>query len=158
MVKQLCVLAVLVFVIGCGGGGGSAASRLDGSWLFTSPNGVGVGAIFSPDDTYVAMVIVVTAAGQNSGSLEMQVEKGRFSVSGDQLTSTPTHWTCPGPDPIDTATFSFSGQDLVISSPTGFITFAPNNAPTSTATITATLGCFDANGAFTASPLAPVTN
>jgi hypothetical protein len=151
--RTLILLAGLVSIVGCGGSS-SPGDRLVGNWLYVASSGnAGIAADYSSNGTYVAALMVLTS----TTTAEAQVEKGTYSVSGDQLTSVPTEWTCPGPDAIDTATFSFSGSDLLISTSSGVIALTPNTAPVDTSFVL-TYGCFDSSGNFTASPLAPVSN
>jgi hypothetical protein len=155
MVKRLCVLAVLASMTdGCGGGGGPS---LYGNWSFENPDGVtGIGLDLSPDDTYVFLLIAVTSSGQGSGRANVESETGTFVVAGSKITFTPKQWTCPGPDPVYVLSYTFDGQNLVMGSPSGLTSLAPNG-PSSGGTIGLTYGCFTA-GVFTPSQLAPVTN
>jgi hypothetical protein len=156
MVKQLCVLAVLASMTdGCGGGG---SAGLQGSWAFASPGGAtGAGLYLESDDTYELAVVAVTSSGQNSETGNAQVEKGTFATAGSLITFTPRQSSCPGPDPVRADTYSFAGQDLILSGPGGILSFVPNNGPP-TGSVGVTFGCFSAAGVFTPEGLAPVAN
>jgi hypothetical protein len=147
-------IVVVVLVGLCGCGSKTPQESLVGSWLFTSADGSGgIGVTFNADGTYGAVTLVLTS----TASADTEIEKGTYSATASSLTSMPTQWSCPGPDSISTVSYSFAGGNLVLTSPNDIVTFAPNNA-TSGSTIALEIGCFDANGAFTAEPLAPVTN
>jgi hypothetical protein len=146
---------LLLLVVGGCGSSSSFSNRLVGDWLFTNADGSGgVALTLKADDTYVASILTTTSAS----SLDAQVEDGNYSSASTTITFTPTKSSCPGPDPADTESYSFAGANLVIAGGSTVITFAPNNAPSSTTTAVLTAGCFDNTGAFTASPVAPVTN
>jgi hypothetical protein len=149
--RRLLLLAVAVG--GCGSS--SPSDRLIGEWLFTNADGSGgIGLTFKADDTYVAAVLVATSAS----SLNGQIETGNYSATASAVTFTPRQSSCPGPDRVDTESYSFSGMDLVMAGGSTVITFAPNNASSSTTTVVLTTGCFDSTGAFTSGPVAPVSN
>jgi hypothetical protein len=129
--------------------------RVVGDWLFTDSTGTsGVFIDFKADGTYAGGQIVETSAS----SADTEVEDGNWVATDTTITSTPTKWSCPGPDSVSTVTYSFSAANLVVSDPSGLITFAPNDSASSSQTITLQTGCFDSNGNFTAAPVAPVTN
>jgi hypothetical protein len=86
----------------------------------------------------------------------VQSEQGSFTVSGNAITATPKESTCAKPDPVYSVTYSFTGSNLEIEEPTGIMVFQPDNATGSNIAIT--FGCFGSGGAFTASPLVPVSN
>jgi hypothetical protein len=139
--------------MGCGGSS-SPEQDLIGNWLYaTSTGSTGIAVTYKTDGTYVAAELVLTS----SNTADAQVETGTYTATASELTSVPTEWTCPGPDPAGTASYSFSGGDLLISSSSGIISLAPNTAPASS-TFILTYGCFQSDGSFVTAPLAPVSN
>jgi hypothetical protein len=143
---------------GCGGGSSSGSNRLVGDWLFENADQSGGLALnINGDGTYEAGPLVITSVSATSGTANVQVEDGVWTATATEITMTPNKSSCPGPDPASTLSYSFLGANLAITTPSGLITFAPNNGTTSQ-TIALTTGCFDQNGNFTAAPVAPVSN
>ena len=143
---------------GCGGGSSSGSARLVGDWLFENADqSGGVALNISGDGTYEAGPLVVTSVSATSGTANVQVEDGVWTATATEITTTPTKLSCPGPDPASTLSYTFVGTNLAITTPSGLITFAPNNG-TGSQTIALTTGCFDQNGNFTAGPVVPVSN
>ena len=143
---------LLLAVVGCGGSS-SPEAQLAGTWTYI--NGYsGIGLTFSTDSTYVAQVLQVTS----STSAEDEIEKGVYSVSGNDIIWTPQEYTCPGPDPVYTTPYSFSGGNLVVVTPgnSAVVTFSRDTSSGS-GNESLVFGCFQ-SGSFAQQSLAPVSN
>ena len=146
------ISVVLLFAaLGCGGS--SPEDQLAGTWVYTSGY-EGVGLTFTTDGTYVAQVLQQTSS--TSGNDE--VEKGVYSVSGNQINWTPQEYTCPGPDPVYSTSYSFTGGNLVIVTPgSADVVTLVRNTSSAAGSSSLVLGCFQ-SGSFVQEPLAPVGN
>jgi hypothetical protein len=154
MMGILATIGVGLSLVGCGGGSQTPQERLIGNWIYSNADGtVGEDIDVKSDGTYVLSVIQVTSA--TSGNV--QEERGTYVATDSQVTTTPQEWSCPGPDPVSTMQYSFSGDILVISGPTGLLSLNPNTAPASSG-VAITFGCFQSDGSFVAEALAPVSN
>jgi hypothetical protein len=150
---------VIVFVtvlVGCDGSTTESPSqRLVGEWLFVFPSGERATAIsLKSDATYSLSQIVVPTPT----SREVEVENGTYTATSTAISVTPTEWSCSGPDPIMTFPYSFVGADLELTEPSGAITFKVDTEPPLSGLVMVETGCFSANGTFTQSVVAPVTN
>ena len=167
MSKRSYAIVALLIVVGCGGCGSSASTEsetaeLTGSWVARDASNVAAsyGFTFSLDGGYTRTTMVVAATDQvaSPGSANLAQESGVFTVSSaDSISFAPTQSTCPGPIPVYALSYGFSGRVLVMGGVTGASSFSPDPMP-ATATPATTYGCYDSTGAFTAHPLAPVTN
>jgi hypothetical protein len=149
--SKLGLVVLVLGILGCGGSSSpeSPRDRLVGEWLFTDGTHSGsIGATFNDDGTYVAWA--------TRGATGSSMERGIYDATDNTFTNSPTEWTCRGSYPAYTETYSFSGLSPVVVDVTGVTTLLPDNAPGPTAALP--VGCFDKNGNFTPSPLAPVTN
>jgi hypothetical protein len=143
---------LVLFCSACGSS--SPADKLVGNWIYENADETaGIGATFRSDGTYTVVTLVLTS--QNTG--DAQVEDGSYVATDTSITTTPTEWTCPGPDPVSVVTYSFSGADLVATIGAQVFVMQPNNQPAQSS-FALTLGCFDSTGNFTAQALAPVSN
>jgi hypothetical protein len=153
MRKLVLLVALGLAAMGCGGVS-SPQQDLIGDWIYIVNNGSSGAAVsYKADGTYVGSILVLTS----TTTANAQVELGNYTATSNELTSVPTEWTCPGPDPASTVSYAISDGHLVVSTSSGIISFAQNTAPAST-TFTLTYGCMKPDGSFVASPLAPVTN
>lgn len=147
------VVATSALVLGCASSNGDTAPSLYGNWIYASAGGTsGVALTVGRDGTYVLSSLALTSPT----SAEAQVERGTYTAMGSTIVTTPTEWSCPGPDPVTTLTYRFVGADLELVLPTGILTLAPNTASASTM-FAISFGCFT-GGSFVPAPLAPVSN
>lgn len=152
MRSSVTISAVLLLaMLGCGSS--SPEDQLAGTWTYTNGNN-GIGLTFATDGTYVAQVLQLTS----STSGDDEIEKGVYSVSGNQINWTPQEYTCPGPDAVYSTSYSFSGGDLVIVTPgsAGIVSLVRDTS-SSSGNASLVLGCFQ-SGSFVQEPLAPVSN
>jgi len=154
--RKLSLLVLVVLgAIGCGGGSSSPESRLVGEWIvFDSTSTNAVGLTFNSDGTYAAQQLELTS----STSANDEGEGGVYTATTSAITFTPQKSSCPGPDPVYTFSYSFNAASLVISAPSGVISFERNPYANSGASGTLTFGCFQADGSFVPEPIAPVGN
>jgi hypothetical protein len=130
------------------------ADQLVGNWQFLSQDPTfAIVLHYKSDGSYESDVVTFPTANL----WRAQIEIGTYTVSGSMVTTTPTQWSCPGPDPVATATFSLSNGTLVLANASGAVTLSPQEHPEAPANVGVTIGCFSDNS-FTAMPLAPVTN
>ena len=147
------LVVLLATVASCGGGNSETPKeRLIGKWLY-SGSSAGIGLQFNSDATYSAQVLQLTS--DTTGNDE--VEKGVFSATDTQIVFTPQMYTCPGPLPVYTLAYTFNGDSLSVMFSTGAMGFSRNTVPASSNFII-TFGCFQSDGSFVTSPLAPVSN
>ena len=147
------LVMVVLGAVSCGGGSSSPESQLIGQWISTDSTGSqGVGLEFDSDGTYVAQLLELTS----STSANDEGESGVYTATSSTINFTPQKSSCPGPDPVYSLTYSFSAGGLVVATPSGAIGLTRNNPGLANGTIT--FGCFQPNGSFVASPVAPVGN
>jgi hypothetical protein len=141
---------------GCGGGTMKPSNEhLSGEWLFVFPSGERATALsFKSDGTYSTTQIDVPTPT----SRDQEVENGTYAATDTSITFTPTAWSCQGPDPVTTLPYAFVGGGLQITEPSGAVVFIVDTEPPLASSVTVQTGCFSANGAFTQSPVAAVTN
>ena len=145
------IVAVALLAAACGSS--SKAPSLDGTWVYSDSAGTaGAAATFNSNGNYVLSVLQITS----STTANAAIEKGTFTVSGSTITLTPQESSCTGADPVYTMSYSFQGSNLELVESSGIIVFQPDTSTASDIAITD--GCFSSSGAFTASPLAPVSN
>ncbi len=133
--------------------GGDSPSSIVGTWDYANAStNSGLGATFNSDGTYVLDLLRLTSGN----AADAQAETGTYTVSGNTITTTPQKSSCPGPDPVSSATYSFQGSNLELVQPSGIVVLQPDT--TMASNIALAIGCFDSSGNFTAEPLAPVTN
>jgi hypothetical protein len=148
------LVVLLAAVASCSGNSETPRERLIGQWLYTnSSGGAGVDATFNLDDTYSVQTLQLTS--DTAGNDE--VETGVFSATDTEITFAPQKHTCPGPDPVYTLTYHFTGDSLVVVFPDGAIALSRNTTPPSSNAIV-TFGCFQSDGSFVTAPLAAVSN
>ncbi|MEI9942099.1 MAG: hypothetical protein WDO69_33205 [Pseudomonadota bacterium] len=145
-------------------GAGSSANPFVGSWQFISTSEpYSILLTFNDDGTYQSDVVVFAS----SSLWQDQQERGTYATSDSTLTSTPTEWSCAGPDPIAMQAFSFADGNLTLSSATGVIVYPPRDKALAAvggggppaAGVVIAIGCFGPNGgSFTQRGLAPVGN
>jgi hypothetical protein len=104
------------------------------------------------DGTYIAQQLELTS----STSASDEGEGGVYTATSDTITFTPQKSSCPGPDPIYSLNYSFSGPNLVISTPSGAFALARNTYSGANGSIT--FGCFQPDGSFVPESIAPVGN
>ena len=144
---------LIVFMLGCSSSEGGDKASLYGDWIDEGTNGgFGLALTLRKDGTYTWSHIVVVSPSLAN----VEIETGRFTAVGDQFTATPEQWSCARPDPATTARYTLSDGALVLATPAAIISYKANSAPAKA--INVAIGCFDAHGAFAASPLAPVTH
>jgi hypothetical protein len=147
------VLGCLVFCVACGGSGNGAPS-LDGSWAYTSAGGAfGYAYTFNSDGTYSAELLSLTSAN----SEDAYAETGTFTSTSDTIALTPNQASCGGPDPAYAYSYSLQGDTLVLTDPSGIVSYERTTA-SSGPNESIVLGCFDSTGAFTPTPMAPVSD
>jgi hypothetical protein len=153
--KTIAIASLLALAACSGGSSGSGQPSLYGNWMYVDSQGTaGVGVSFKSDGTYVLYQLSLTS----SSSALAEIETGTFTVSGNTITSTPEQWSCTGPDGVSSVSYSFSGNDLVITTASGIVSLQPDNA-TASDSFVITIGCFDGKtGAFTKQPLAKVSH
>ena len=149
LLAALCLLGA----IGCGSSG-STDSKLVGQWLYTNADGsAGIGLSFKADGTYSTVLL-----RQTSGTTaNTQVENGGYMATDTSITFTPTESSCAGSDAPTTSGYVINGNVLSLTMPTGLVSFVRNTTPPSSGVIL-TVGCFAADGTFTAQPVGPVTS
>ena len=154
MAKAMVTAFLVALTAACSSGSGGGSPSLTGTtWEYANSAGTaGEGVVFNTNGTYALLVLQLTS----SSSGNVQEETGTYVVSGNTITVTPKEWTCPGPDPVYSATYSFQGSSLAITEPSGVVIFQPDDQMASMAALTH--GCFSSSGAFTAMPLASVSN
>jgi hypothetical protein len=140
--------------VGCGGGSSSPASRLVGEWIAIDSTGTeAVGVTFESDNTYVAQTLALTS----STSALDEGESGVYAATASEITFTPRKSSCPGPDPIYSLSYSFSGSSLVVYTPSGGLSLEKNDSPGG-GSASITFGCFQSDGSFVPSPFVAVSN
>jgi len=149
------ILAGSLLAIGCGGGSSEAPhERLIGNWTYTNASdSAGVDLQFKTDGTYVAQVLQLTS----TTTANDEVESGTFTATDSEIALTPQKYTCPEADPPYTLSYHFNGDSLVVVFPTGAIGMSRYTGPAAT-NFVVTMGCFQSDGSFVVSPLAPVGN
>lgn len=139
-------------LVACSSGGGSSSPpSIYGTWA-SSDGSSGAGLSLQKDGTYSLMRGNETSAT----SADMQITMGTFTAAGSTLTFHPTSSSCPGPVPVESATYSFDGPNLDLVIPQGVVALTPDKAGGYQGTIR--FGCFDGTGAFTPRAVAPVGN
>jgi hypothetical protein len=142
-----------LMAIGCGSAGASPQSLI-GNWMSRSSDGTtDVAATFTGDGAYALSLLQPTSAT----TAIAQVEKGAYAATDDQFTATPQEYSCPGPDPATTVTYTLNGATLQVDGASGIVDFASSGAPVEEK-YTLTYGCFQPNGSFVTSPLTPVND
>lgn len=97
------------------------ADELAGDWQFTSKDPpFAIVFHFKSDGSYESDVVTTVTASL----WQDQLEQGTYAVSGSTLTTTPSMWSCPSPDPVASATFSFADGHLVLANAKGAVTAA----------------------------------
>ena len=149
------LVVLLAAAASCGGGNSETPQqRLIGQWLYTNSTGsAGIDITFNTNATYVAQILQLTS----TTSANDEIEDGVFSTTDTEITFTPQKYTCPGPDPVYSMTYSFNGDSLLLLLSTGATGFSRNTTPAAT-NFTLAFGCFQSDGSFVASPLAAVSN
>lgn len=147
--------ALLVALIGCGDDSKTPQEKLvGGTWVFSNSSGsAGLDLIFNADASYSVQLLELTS----TTTANDQVETGVYSASDSKITFTPQKYTCPGPDPIYRVAYTFNGESLALLFADGVIAFERYTGPAAT-NFTLTFGCFQDDGSFVPSPLAPVSN
>jgi len=134
-----------------------------GSWLeeHQDPNSVSANAVivtalleFRPDGTYTFTGPLMQSS-PTSGNV--QVEVGAWTSTSSMVTLTPKEWSCRGPDPVSTFSYTVTQNQLVLTGAKGTQTLDANSGTTISATNEVN-GCFDSAGHFTPTPLGPVSN
>ncbi len=148
-------VVLLAAVASCGGGSSETPQqRLIGQWLYTNSAGsAGVDITFNTNATYTAQILQLTS----TTSANDEIEDGVFSTTDTEITFTPQKYTCPGPDPVYSVTYSFNGDSLLLSLSTGATAFSRNTNPASS-NMTIGFGCIQSDGSFVTSPLVAVSN
>jgi hypothetical protein len=147
------LVVLLATLASCGGDSKTPREQLIGNWLYTNGSGsAGVGLTFDAKGSYVFSGMQEVS----STSLNAEVEQGLYSATDTAITFTAQKYTCAGPVPIYTLTYDFSGDILSLLYPSMVLAFSRNTA--SGASVAIILGCFQSDGSFVQSPLAPVSN
>jgi len=150
------ILGTLVgMVMSCGGDDSQTPQeRLVGSWVYSNSSGsTGIDLKFGSDANYSVQLLQLTS----TTSANDEVETGIYSATDSTITFTPQKYTCPVPDPTYTLTYNFNGDSLAMLFSSGAIAFTRYTGPAST-NAALTFGCFQSDGTFFTSPLAPVSN
>jgi hypothetical protein len=144
-------------VCGCGGGSSSTADALVGDWIFQPTTDSALAVTFKGDGTYVQQTLQLTS----TNSADDEIEGGTFTADGSTLKQTPTKWSCPGPDPISSVSYTVTSTQLTVIAGANVFSLARTNFSSSGGSpmgAVLTTGCFDSNGTFTPAAIAPVTN
>ena len=150
------MLAILG-LLGCGGGGSSPANALVGDWVFEPTTDSALAVTFKGDGTYVQQSLQLTS----TNSAEDEIEGGTFTADGSTLTQRPTRWSCPGPDPITSVSYTVTTTQLtVVAGANVFILSRANFSSSGGSPMGAVLttGCFLQDGSFSPQGIAAVTN
>lgn len=161
-------LLVAIGAVGCGGGtpapnsgaGGSVSvggtgglsgsdPKVVGNWQTTLNSICIAGANFGSDATYSLNTVCVLP----DSSVALSSTTGTYSTTGDHLNFTAEKSTCS--ERLKLSYVIYSATATVLSMSDNVTVTAYARAATPTTGATATYGCFR-NGAFTASPLAPL--
>jgi hypothetical protein len=145
--RILSVAVVAMVVVGCGGGD---EQGLEGGWV-AEFGACLIGVNFDVGAKgYVGQFICPL----DNGTVGDELEGGDadFSVHG-KVTMVPRRASCLTADhSTETATFSFSGENLVMAYPQGVISFQPNKAPAGGPSAILQFGCLNA-GVFERHPI-----
>lgn len=149
MTKSALILVVAVLAA-CGGS--EDKNPVEGSWAAVLGDGCGV--VFKVEGSKYFSGIFCTTG---STRLDLEQDNGNITVTDTTLTTSTTEATCA--DAVkapETVSYTITGKSLTIKYPEGAITFAKVEAKEPANGAVATNGCFDEDGAFTASPLKPL--
>lgn len=130
-----------VLLTACGGNDGHP---LSGTWLYVGSPSIGVE--FSANGTYTFAISQATGVGVDNAELST----GTYEANGLSVTFTPEQWTCAGREPPFTDSYAVGTGVLQLSTGGGLVVMAQTSG---SGTVSATFGCFDAAGTFTAHPL-----
>jgi hypothetical protein len=152
MTRTAWAIALTGILAGCGGSG-DGDPLVGTSWQIVSTASECVTATaFSSPSTYVLGLV----CRLTNGNIGLQQEVGTYSISGSSLTTVAQKATCANATKVATVTFSVSGNTLTISDSNGILLFSRAPPSTGGSSGAATFGCFDSQGNFTPSPLAPI--
>lgn len=149
------IFSVLTAIAGCGGGAAPAPSdRIVGDWLFQNADGsAGSALALKPTGAYSIGLIRVLS----SSSVDLEEETGSYSATDSIISMTPSMSSCPGQHAAYVVTYKFVGSALVLTDSGVIVSFTPDT-PGASGNIVATFGCFQSDGSFSSSPLAPVSS
>jgi hypothetical protein len=108
---------------------------------------------FSSDGTYEFLRMELTS----STTANTYIQRGAYTSTSNQITVTPQEASCSGPAPVYTDGYAFESGNLVLSATTGSVIYSPDTSMASS-NLAYAYGCYDSQGNFTQSPLAPVSN
>jgi|SRR5580692_8944109 hypothetical protein len=121
------------------------------TWIYTNADGTaGEGLTVKSNGTYVLQLLTLTS----TSSAEDEAQTGTIVVGASTLAFTPQKWSCSGPYPAFTWTYTFDGDFLDVDTGTNVVSFSADTS--SASNFDDEIGCFGANGTFTESPLAPI--
>lgn len=143
-IMRLLPLAAVALLAGCGSSSSPAAPELVGT-TWQSDNGsntVATSYQFDSNGNYIRQVLALVSAN----GAEVSAETGTYTVSGNTISLTPQQSTCPGADPPYTATYSFSGGDLVMNISGTIDTFIVDASAGSATGFQIQEGCFTTTG------------
>jgi hypothetical protein len=130
---------------------GDGGRTIFGNWIYTNAaNTQGYVLSLKSDDTYVLQRFVRTSATAAND----EVETGSMPVAAHTIAFVPAQWSCRATDPPYTTPYALTDPYLDVTYTVGLIAFHVDTAPSD---FVPTVGCFAKSGAFTLSPLAPVT-
>lgn len=145
--RSAILVLLLVILAGCGGDEGNEPS-LVGDWVAPG-DGCAYGMAFEDDGTYTEG----TVCELEGGGLGVEVYGGTYTTSGDELTLTQTHGTCPEAEPLtERLAYELDGDKLRVGSAAGTVVL--ERAEGGDVTGQATYGCYAQDGAFTPQPIA----
>jgi len=141
-------LALLAALVGCGQA--TPQERLQGGWISNSDaSGCVAGANFEN-----STIVLQTICSLTDGTFGDEVMGGDFTATDSQIFVTFRKASCPATsiNPTFSASYSFSGSSLVLSTTSGFVSLLRNNA-TGGGSASVAFGCFDATGGFARMPV-----
>jgi len=147
--KHTTFAVLLAVSIGCGDDNDEPG--IVGDWVSPSdgPYDCAYGMTFESDGTYVEGT-VCTLEG---GDLGVEAYSGTYTTSGDELTLTQTHGTCPEAEAgAERLAYELDGDKLRVGSAAGTVVL--ERAEGGDVTGQATYGCYAQDGSFTPRPIA----
>jgi len=145
---MIVMLAGVFLALGCSGGDGDT-NPLIGTWALELTSSCAIGVKF--EETSFENILFCLL---EDGSLGVESYLADYTYSGDTITYTDTHSSCPDGDTEETIRYSFVGGNLRLVHPSGIVVLEPINTDM-TSGVVATYGCFE-EGVFTPRDIQPL--